>query len=738
MAFSTHTSESLLPSPGLWLLCQFSIYGNGDLCFRYLAPEWGDLLSRVPIDLAASRFSIEPYVYMRDLGRFRKSLREALETESAWTCQFRLHADQAKHHVLRGQARPHQNNHGEIFWIGYFELVESSDQEIADAALNFLPLDAQVPQVGHGEITEMFHLLAENTSDGLAIMENGRLVYVSPAYLRILGYPESDELGRTEDDILALIHPDDRESLATEIHTAIANNTNQLTYTYRVRHINGSYIWREDSTRFVYENKSGIPKCYIVARDVTQRVKSEIALAESNQFLEKIGKTAKVGGWELDLSTHKLRWTSEVYRIYELEPEKTLQFQEVLTFYRPKSRQLLRDAVNRTLQTGEQWDLKLELDSAKKSHKWVRTICNSVMENEHLVRLYGSIHDITDEVHAHEALQEQEGAFHAALNAMMPGVAIFSEESVLYSNKSLSLILGYGPNESLYSLNVDNVVLPEDRNFLKTRHSRLKGGRGVMGPTLLRLIRKDRSLVPCMISTATIKWDGEHRIIASVTPMAENDMLAVQIRGTKERYEKLLVEDLERLQAKIANELHDSLGSKLSGVAMLLGSVEAPNKNLRHKLDVALRNLQEALSSTRALARGLVPVGGGPETTWSAIEHLCKTFSELSGANCRFELQSAIPDVSPSVGNNLYRIVQEALNNAVVHGRATLVIVTITSLLGAIELRISDNGIGLAKTTDLPNGMGMRSMLARANSIGAALSFRNNSDAGLSVLVSIT
>ncbi len=126
------------------------------------------------------------------------------------------------------------------------------------------------------ESEEKYRLIVENTSDGIVIFgAENRIQYVSPAYLKQLGYSEIDELSRTPEIIHSIIHPDERETVFSEIFEAIRCKKSELTYTYRVKHLAGHYIWREDNAKFIYDSSGNYRGSYVICRDVTTRKLAE-------------------------------------------------------------------------------------------------------------------------------------------------------------------------------------------------------------------------------------------------------------------------------------------------------------------------------------------------------------------------------------------------------------------------------------------------------------------------------
>jgi PAS domain S-box-containing protein len=119
---------------------------------------------------------------------------------------------------------------------------------------------------------EKYRLISENTSDGIVhFSPDGLIDYASPSYLRQLGYPELQELGKKHDAILPEIHRDDQETLFSSIYDAIGKKQDESTYTYRVRHADGHYIWREDHASFRYDSSGAYLGAYVSCRDVTDR-----------------------------------------------------------------------------------------------------------------------------------------------------------------------------------------------------------------------------------------------------------------------------------------------------------------------------------------------------------------------------------------------------------------------------------------------------------------------------------
>ena len=189
---------------------------------------------------------------------------------------------------------------------------------------------------------------------------------------------------------------------------------------------------------------------------------------------------------------------------------------------------------------------------------------------------------------------------------------------------------------------------------------------------------------------------------------------------------------IEREKERLSHELHDGLGQHLTGIAFLakalanrLAARNAPETDDAQQI-AALTN--QAISNTRALARGLRPVGPEDNAFAFALSVLTRDASAIYGIDCSFNADGTIPVASRMAAHHLYRIAQEAVHNAVKHGSGGRILVDLREDENTIVLTISNRGnlaaaleIGADMRNNAAEGIGIASMRNRATLLGANL-----------------
>ncbi|HWA88328.1 MAG TPA: response regulator [Opitutus sp.] len=282
----------------------------------------------------------------------------------------------------------------------------------------------------------------------------------------------------------------------------------------------------------------------------------------------------------------------------------------------------------------------------------------------------------------------------------------------------------------------------------------------VGGPELLARLRKEEQAVPFVVVTG----QGDERVAVEVMKQgaldyvmkdgALLDLLPAVVKRVltaigreralaeaereQQRLEKEILEVSEREQRRIGEDLHDGLGQQLTAIEMLCTSLKADvparQPKLRKQVNHIGEMLREAISHTRSMARGLVPVKDEPDALWVSLVELAERTSAMGRGRCRFDCPEPVLVRNNAVAGHLYRIAQEAVNNAMKHSGAREVVIRLRRGAEALELSVADDGKGLVKARS--GGIGLQVMKHRAAVIGGEL--RVDSKPGKGVTITCT
>jgi len=281
--------------------------------------------------------------------------------------------------------------------------------------------------------------------------------------------------------------------------------------------------------------------------------------------------------------------------------------------------------------------------------------------------------------------------------------------------------------------------------------------RDVGGPELLKQLRREELSVPFIVVTGqgdekmavevmkqgaldyvmkdTALLDLLPTVVRRALTAIEREEALVEAERTRRRLEKEILEVSEREQHRIGEDLHDGLGQQLTAIEMLCASLKADIAAkvpmLAEQVERIGGMLRETIAQTRSMARGLVPVKDEPEALWASLIELAERTNSLGRLKCEFVCPEPVAVENNAVAGHLYRVGQEAVNNAVKHSDATKVVICLSRRPDALELSISDNGKGIGKMKR--KGMGLEVMKHRAAIIGAELGVESKSGKGVTI-----
>jgi PAS domain S-box-containing protein len=218
---------------------------------------------------------------------------------------------------------------------------------------------------------------------------------------------------------------------------------------------------------------------------------------------------------------------------------------------------------------------------------------------------------------------------------------------------------------------------------------------------------------------------------------ADLNLIILRDITARRELEKEIQEISEREQRRLGEDLHDGLGQELTGIGFLAKALQQKlgAKNLAESKDAAQLSqlINQALSHTRNLARGLCPVVLESNDLQAALQQLAVQIENVFSVHCLVDCPATLPTPDNAVAVQLYRIAQEAATNAVKHAKPGRIRIVLQVKGPELTLRIEDDGIGFPASPAPSAGMGLRVMRHRAKIIGAALEIDQREGGGTRV-----
>jgi len=272
------------------------------------------------------------------------------------------------------------------------------------------------------ESEQRYRALFTNEIDAICIfvVQTGRIIEANDAWLKLYGYTRQE-----------------LETLSIADVTAELESTNKAVQQSAAT---GSVFipkrWhrKKDGTRFFVELSAGPftwknqMLMYALVRDITERMKAEERLKESEQLLAETQRIAQLGSWEFDVVTEQIKWSAETFKIAGRQPKDALTLQEYLDTVHPDDLGLLQQALEDATKRQQPYEIELRHRREDGSFNVTLTRGKPIVKDSRIVKFIGSVLDITERKNAEQELQRAKELAEAANKAKSAFLANMSHE----------------------------------------------------------------------------------------------------------------------------------------------------------------------------------------------------------------------------------------------------------------------------------------------------------------------
>jgi two-component system, LuxR family, sensor kinase FixL len=311
------------------------------------------------------------------------------------------------------------------------------------------------------------------------------------------------------------------------------------------------------------------------------------------------------------------------------------------------------------------------------------------------------------------------------------GVFVVQKERVVYCNSSFARMAGYRVEEirKWSRRRLQSLVHPDDRARIRQQYADRLRGRSAPSDYDCRMIKPDGRVIWVRSYVGMIEYQGQPAL----------HLACIDITERKELEEELFRAGLDERQ-RIGQDIHDTLGQQLAGIGYLCHSLK---KRLQERsapeaddISFISRAVAETLALVRQLSRGLIPFSIAEEGLCNALRRMAMDASRLFSTPCRLSCGWSEGSADEMVAANLYHIAQEAVNNAMRHGKPARVSVRLSAGRTRGRLTVADDGKPPPAKPGTEKGMWLRIMRHRVEMIGGQLTVERSAGCGTTVTCS--
>src|SRR5919106_648807 len=545
------------------------------------------------------------------------------------------------------------------------------------------------------------------------------ITYMSPQYEAMLGYPPEKEI-LDEEHWLRVLHPDDRERvLAEELRTDETGDPYRIEYRQIAR--DGRVVWVHDEATLIRDEEGNALYWLGVQYDITEQKRTEEELKQSEERFKVLSQEV-VEGIVLSENGRIIDANRSVTEMFGYGLEELIG-KDAIELTPPEYREMVMRRISEE-DTRPYESVGLKRDG---------TVFPLEIRPRHLpysgrrIRVT-SVIDLTERMHQEEALRQSEALYRTVVEQAEENIFLVDAQSrrVLDANDALLRSLGYTHDELKEMTLYDIVAHPQESVDLNIGRIMVEGHRS-LGERQYR--RKDGSLVDVEVNVSAVPYNGEKVMCVVAHDVTE-----------RKRAERMLEEIREAERNRLARELHDST---LQDIVYALQEIQVMQVVSGDDLNPALEDTADALKRSVEGLRGAIFELRLKETLDRSLVSSLENLVDLNRrmARGRYELELFVEDDFPArlpnkTGQELTRLVQEALTNVRRHAEAKHVRVELGLDGGLAYVEVSDDGCGF-DSERATTGIGRQSMRHRALELGGEFSVESAPGEGTRVRFSI-
>jgi len=565
----------------------------------------------------------------------------------------------------------------------------------------------------------------------ITTVAEGRYVDVNEAFERQMGYSRDEISGRTSIELAVWPTPADRETMIA----SLLRNKTIRDQGAQFRTKSGRLITTLYSAGLIILEGT---ECVLAAiADITAQREAEDALRVSESKFRLLAETIQTGIL-ISRQDGTMSYFNPAIEQITGYPAEELRAMKIGDLVHPDSMETVR-ARMRSRWRGEavsppRHEFKILTKSGET--RWV-DLAAALIEFEGQPAIVGTAFDITENKRLEQQAHEHTALLQTLVANSPYGIMVGGKDHrIKFSNSAIQRIFQYTEDE-VVGRDPDDLIAPLDTTEATDISARVLAGE-VVHETGVRRRRKDGSHVDVEFHAVPLLSNGEFvgcfGIYQDITDRIRSEE---KLRALRDRLTR--VQDEER--AHIARELHDDIGQRLALLTIQLAQLQKDARTaaplLTRQLEASRRLTEEICADAQRISHRLHPAQLALLGLTKAIGGLCEAFARRTEIRINF-VHDDVPKLPAETNVCLYRIAQEAIQNAAKHSECGQISVTLSAAADAVRLCVADEGRGFdPSAAHYTSGLGLVSMTERARSVGGHLSVRSAVDKGTRIEVTV-
>lgn len=697
------------------------------------------------MDMLFERIPVMITIYDPDLEEFE--VNREFEKVTGWsdgdTKEINLFEECYPDIDLREEVIEFMNNPG-IGWKEFLLTTKSGDTvetswtniRLTDDTSVGIGIDMTETKASQAKLRESRELLRnvfESLEESVILVdpESRKIRDCNRVTEKIFGYSREELIGQST----RMLHLDDEhyEKFDEMGETALQQKDSFHTE-FQMKKKSGEPFYSDHTVTLVYDKEGEVDRVVSVIRDVTEKKKNEEELKKQQKRLLRSQRIGEIGDWEYDVKKEELHWSPMMYEIYGFNREEDLpSVQEIQQMYVGDDSQKDEKHFWNTVENGQPFDLDLKLKTNQGDQKYIRTIGIPDYDKEGEVRkVRGIVQDITDRKKAEIERIKLSDIIQKSQNE----IYVFDAETLRFEfvNKGALSNIGYSEEEMLQMMPMD--IKPEyDRETFVENVKPLV--RGEQEKKVFETIHKraDGSTYDVEVHVQLIETVEKPLLAAIVLDISEK-------KRAREKIISSIFEGEDRERKRIARELHDGIGQYLAAANMNLEVVNKDVGQLSEKrvaqFSKGLSLLKKSISEIHDISHNLMPKAIEDYGLRKAVEALAESYGNSSEIAIRFDCNMEENVISEQKQMHIYRIVQEAVSNAIRYAECTKISIQLYREDDMLYVTIEDNGKGSKfYESDEGDGLGLENMRSRTKALSGSIEFDSMQGQGTVISIGI-